>query len=109
MTIKVNRKTSHFTIASITLSVIGISCFLIAISIVISPFNMKLYHTIGEILFYLSLICFPASFVLGIVGFFRKDSKVGVYAILSVIIGGLVTLLILLTLTIFVGYYLITK
>lgn len=94
MAIKVNR--NRFTIASITFSVIGIGCFLIAISVVISPFNMKRYHTIGEILFYLSLICFPASFVLGIVGFFRKDSKVGVYAILSVIIGGLFTLLMLL-------------
>jgi hypothetical protein len=109
MTIKANRKTSYFTIASIALFVIGISCFLLAISIVISPFNMKLYHTIGSICFKLSLVFFPASFVLGIVGFFRKDSKVGVYAILSVIIGGLVTLLILLTLAIFAGYYLITK
>jgi ankyrin repeat protein len=109
MTIKADRKTSRFTIASITLSVIGISCFLLAITIVISPFNMKLYHSIGSILFKLSLVFFPASFVLGIVGFFRKDSKVGVYAILSVIIGGLFTLLILLTLAIFAGYYLITK
>ena len=61
-----------------------------------SPFNMERYYTIGEILFDLSLVFFPASFVLGIVGFFRKDSKVGVYAILSVIIGGLFTLLMLL-------------
>jgi ankyrin repeat protein len=109
MIIKINKKTSRFTIASITLSVIGISCFLIAISVVISPFNMERYHSVGSILFKLSLVFFPASFVLGIVGFFRKDSKVGVYAFLSVIIGGLVTLLMLLTLTIFVGYGLITR
>jgi hypothetical protein len=57
---------------------------------------MKRYYTIVEICFNLFLICFPVSFVLGIVGFFRKDSKVGVYAILSVIIGGLFTLFMLL-------------
>ena len=96
MTIKVNRKTSRFTIASITLSVIGISCFLIAFSIVMSPFNMERYYTICSISLKLSLIFIPASFVLGIVGFFRKDSKVGVYAVLPVIIGGLFTLLMLL-------------
>ena len=94
MTIKANSKTSHFTIASITFAVISISCFLITISILMSPFNMERYYTIGGVLFKLSLVLFPASFVLGIVGFFRKDSKVGVYAILSVIIGGLFTLLI---------------
>lgn len=96
MTIKANRKTSYFTIASITLSVIGISCFLVVISIIMSPFNMERYDTIFKILFNLSLVFIPSSFVLGIVGFFRKDSKVGVYAILSVIIGGLVTLFMLL-------------
>jgi len=93
---KVNMKTSRFASASITLSVIGIICFLIAISILISPLNMERYYTIGGVLFKLSLVLFPASFVLGIVGFFRKDSKVGVYAISSVIIGGLFTLLMLL-------------
>ena len=109
MTTKANKKTSYFTIASITLSVIGISCFLILISILMSSFNMERFYTIGSIIFKLSLVFFPASFVLGIVGFFRKDSKVGVYAILSVIIGGLFTLLMLLTLAFFVGCDLITR
>ena len=96
MNIKGNRKASHFTIASITLTVIGIICFLIAIIILMSPFNMERYYTIGTILFKLSFVFFPLSFGLGIVGFCRKDSKVGVYAILSVIIGGLFILSILL-------------
>lgn len=96
MTIKVNRKTSHFTIASIILTVIGIICFLIAMSIIISPFNMEQYYTIGGVFLKLSFVFFPLSFVLGIIGFFRKDSKVCVYAISSVIIGGLFTLSMLL-------------
>jgi hypothetical protein len=109
MTIKANRKTSRFTIASITLSVIGISCFLVAISIIMSPFNMERYYTICSILLKLSLVFIPSSFVLGIVGFFRKNSKVGVYAILPVIIGGLLTLLMLPPLALFVGCDYITR